>query len=85
MFLGMRSQILSVLFCFLNLGRNLILFCIYNCMQSLPNALSYAENRFMIKLKHSQRNKRCSHPYGGFNSKETNHAFLTVVNESYRC
>lgn len=78
MFVGMRSQILSVLFYFLNLGRNLILFCIYSCMQSLPNALSYTESRFMIKLKYSQRKKRCSCPYGDFNSKETMH-FLRLL------
>ena len=83
MFLGARPLILPVRFCFLRLGRNLILFYIYECMQSLPNALSYTESRFMIK--YSQRNKRCSHPYGSFNSKETKHAFLTVVNESYQC
>lgn len=82
-FLEMRSQTLSVLFSFLNSGRNLILFCIYNCMQSLPNALSYAESIFMMKFKYSQRDKRCSPLNGGFNSQETDHALLTV--EIYQC
>lgn len=54
-------------------------------MQSLLTALSYTESRFMIKLKYSQQNKRCLYPYGGFNSKETNHEFLMVIKESYQC
>lgn len=83
MLLEMRSQTLSFLFSFLNPGRNLTLFCIYNCIQSLPNALSYAESTFMMKFKYSQRDKRCSYLNGGFNSEETDHALLTV--ESYQC
>lgn len=52
-------------------------------MQSLPNALSYAESIFMMKFKYSQRDKRCSPLNGGFNSQETDHALLTV--EIYQC